>query len=370
MDYHETPNILLEALTYLGTRANGYDIQRLEERLLSKGCADLTTFRHRFVPFDRLRRQLDREVVLPQKQLDRLFGDLPGFPYNTTGAYSLASLLLFPGICRYDGDLDSVIADAAARSPHQLARDMIGSLGLSDALGTEKTDPTSVFLKSVLALTVPAESRLALLEAQQNYRELLPEIAQCLRPAVAALERHRAELEALSGEFSQELLETGFEAYFRETSSLRITEGIQYHVHPLLLGPDTSLSLDDPLEDGSVVVYCGVLRRFLKELVSTTEGVTAQVYEAIKLMGDRTRFDILCYLRDHPAYGQELSEHFGLARNTIYHHMNKLLNVGLVTCTVEGTRVYYAIDRDHFETLLDQQRHLLLGEQSHQDQLR
>lgn len=362
MDYKATPNIALEALTYLGARANGYDSQRLEERLQSKGCADLTSFRRRFAPFDSLRRRLDSEVVLPQQQLERLFGDLPGFPYNTTGAFSVASLLLFPGICGDTDDLGAVFSAASERSPHRLARDMIGSLGLSDALGDDEGDPTAVFLKSILSLTVPAESRLALLEAHQNYREILPEIEQCLRIAVEALERHREELTALCEEFSRELAETGYEAYFQATSSLRITEGTQYHLRPLLLGPDTSLSLDDPLEDGSVVVYCGVLRRFLKELVSTTEGVTARVYDAIKLLGDRTRFDILCYLRDHPAYGQELSEHFGLSRNTIYHHMNKLLNAGMVACTVEGTRVYYAIDREQVDALLAQQRYLLLGD--------
>ena len=78
-------------------------------------------------------------------------------------------------------------------------------------------------------------------------------------------------------------------------------------------------------------------------------------------MGDRTRFDILCYLRDRKAYGQELSARFGLSRNTIHHHMSKLLAARLVTCTVDGNRVYYTVDQASVSALLDRQRELLLS---------
>lgn len=84
------------------------------------------------------------------------------------------------------------------------------------------------------------------------------------------------------------------------------------------------------------------------------------MYNAIKLLGDKTRFDILCYLKDRKAYGQELSARFGLSRNTIHHHMSKLLAARLVTCTVDGNRVYYTIDRASVSELLDRQRDLLL----------
>lgn len=110
-----------------------------------------------------------------------------------------------------------------------------------------------------------------------------------------------------------------------------------------------------------MVICCGVLRLSLRRTLAENSSAS-QVYDAIRIIGDKTRFDILCYLRDHPAvYGQQLCNHFGLARNTIHHHMSKLVNAGLVTCLVEGNRIYYTTDREHLSYLLNQQRQLLIG---------
>lgn len=89
-------------------------------------------------------------------------------------------------------------------------------------------------------------------------------------------------------------------------------------------------------------------------------GPEYDVYNAIRLLADRTRFDILCYLRDRDAYGQELAAKFGLSRNTIHHHMTKLLAAHLVKCSVDGNRVYYTVDQVSVAALMDRQRDLLL----------
>ena len=56
-----------------------------------------------------------------------------------------------------------------------------------------------------------------------------------------------------------------------------------------------------------------------------------------------------------------LGGRFGLSRNTIHHHMSKLLAARLVTCTVDGNRVYYTVDQASVSALLDRQRELLLS---------
>mgnify|MGYP000153874087 CR=1 FL=1 len=128
------------------------------------------------------------------------------------------------------------------------------------------------------------------------------------------------------------------------------------HILALLRCEIDALVSDGPYE----FLYCGVLQDFLRNLLQTDGTSKNHIFRCLHLLGDQTRFDIFCYLLEHPAYGQELSDHFGLARNTIHHHMNKLFDAGLVTYMVKGTRVYYSIDKDHFSNLLDQQRQLLL----------
>ena len=167
-------------------------------------------------------------------------------------------------------------------------------------------------------------------------------------------------MEAICAGFTSTLQREGVERFLTHTSSLNCKPELQYSVHPFLFGMDTNLSVT-PLEgDGSVQVYCGVLRGPLQAMLASSRGPEYEVYHAIKLLGDRTRFDILCYLRDRRAYGQELSARFGLSRNTIHHHMSKLLAARLVTCTVDGNRVYYTVDGDSVSALLERQRALLV----------
>ncbi len=355
MDYRDTPNELLEALCYLGARVNGFGESNLEERLRARGVEDTRAFQERYTPFAAILKQLDKSVPNLPPESSALFRDLPGFQYNSSGAFSPAFLLLFPLASSYEGDLDRLLAQAAARSPQELARDLLLALDLWDNTAEAAANSTEFFLNTILSMTVPAESRLALLDAQRNGARLVLEAGDLLRPVIQAIRKQRPKLAALSQAFCRELEATGYETYLREITSLNVRKGTAYHIYPLLLSPSTNLFLDCPQKDGSVAIYCGVLRQFLLRSVTNTQSSVAQLSDAFHLLADRTRLEILLYLRDHPAYGQELADHFGLARNTIHHHMSKLYNAGLVTCTVDGPRVYYALDLEHLRKLVDRQ---------------
>ena len=339
-------NPALEALAYLGSRANGHTLDRKAE-----------PFHRASAALRELLQDLDTEVSVPAETLQRLFGDIKGFSYSTIGSYSPAFLFFYPMLSRRQ-DFETLMQQMERLTPDETARNMMISLSLEEQSGPA-AGAAAKLVSRVLALTIPTESRLALLEIHQNYRTLLPEIAACLRPAIAALETESGRIQEIIEAFCREVEGLGTESYLRETSSLAITPEVHYHLIPFLMGPDTNLSMEQ--EDGSVLICCGVMRLSLRRTLAENSSAS-QVYDAIRIIGDKTRFDILCYLRDHPAvYGQQLCNHFGLARNTIHHHMSKLVNAGLVTCLVEGNRIYYTTDREHLSYLLNQQRQLLIG---------
>ena len=350
-------NPALEALAYLGSRANGHTLDRLEERLQARGVRKAEPFHRASAALRELLQDLDAEVSVPAETLQRLFGDIKGFSYSTIGSYSPAFLFFYPMLSRRQ-DFETLMQQMERLTPDETARNMMISLSLEEQSGPA-AGAAAKLVSRVLALTIPTESRLALLEIHQNYRTLLPEIAACLRPAIAALETESGRIQEIIEAFCREVEGLGTESYLRETSSLAITPEVHYHLIPFLMGPDTNLSMEQ--EDGSVLICCGVMRLSLRRTLAENSSAS-QVYDAIRIIGDKTRFDILCYLRDHPAvYGQQLCNHFGLARNTIHHHMSKLVNAGLVTCLVEGNRIYYTTDREHLSYLLNQQRQLLIG---------
>lgn len=363
MNYTPKLNLLLEALACLGARANGYTLSWMEERLQVKGITDLSLFYQRYAPISTLAQEIGNVCAGQQETIQRLFKDIEGFTFNTTGMYSPAYLLFFPFVGRYQDNLDELLTQMLTLNPDQVAQYMLLSLGLDDGISADSEGCSQRFMDTVFSLTIPAESRLALLETHHKYRTVLPEVAQCLQPVLAYLQKHRQQLQILADAFGQELEAVGCETHLSQTTSLAINGDIHYDLRPFIFGFDSNLALEPSLVPGQVTIHCGILVRFLRELFDGSKGSEEQVYEAIRLLGDQTRFAILCFLRDRPAYGSELSEQLGFARNTIHHHTSKLLNAGLITYTVEGNRICYSTNKARLSSLLAQQHHLLIGGQ-------
>lgn len=360
MKYLAKPNLILEALLYLCTRADSQGQGRLEEHFSCKGPQASAAFRAHYAPFEALKQQLDYRVAVPQETLSRLFRNLEGFPNHTEGVYSPAFLLLAPAACRCGGDAEAFRADLAACSPDRAAQNILTSLDLADKAQGEHVSASAQLVDSIISMSLPAQTRMALLELHKNYRLVIQESSQCLQAAILAMKALNPEMQDLADGSAREICAVGCEAYAHEIADFHVDSAIPYRIQPLLIMPASNFFMNVPEADGSLVVYCGVLRHTLLNMEFSAEATRNQVYEAIRLLGDRTRFDIFCYLQDHPAYGQELSSHFGLARNTIHHHMSQLFKAGLVRCTVEGTRTYYSIDKDRYSKLLEQQRQLFL----------
>lgn len=360
MEYTPELNLILEALCYLGLRANEAGRQTLEERFCSRGNTDVARFRALYAPFEQMRRELDRLADLPQAEVQALFGDIMGDSYQTNGCYSPPMLLLLPLACGHRGDLAGFRKKALACTPDEIARSILISLDMTDLLGPDACGAEAVLLERLLSSDLPKSARIKLLNVQKNSRAVLERALPLLEKTVDALTQLLPELTKLTELLTREVNAVGCEACLREISTFPAGKAV-CHLRPLVVDPGTNLCLDAPAADGSYTIYCGVMRAPLWHLQISSQASLDQIYECIRLLGDRTRFDIFCYLQDHPAYGQELSKHFGLARNTIHHHMSQMFKAGLVNCTMEGTRVYYSIAKDRYSRLLDQQRALLLG---------
>ena len=55
-----------------------------------------------------------------------------------------------------------------------------------------------------------------------------------------------------------------------------------------------------------------------------------ELITALKLLGDKSKFEILRTVKDEGAYGAQLAKQMGLTTATISHHVNALLNRRLV----------------------------------------
>ena len=209
-----------------------------------------------------------------------------------------------------------------------------------------------------MSLAVPAESRLELLSLLRDYRSIYLELFYVLEPVLEALKQSVGLVNEAADQLRCIMDSSSCENYLKRNSPLIAQKDTHYVLRPFLMGFDANLTLA-PLQS-TEVIYCGIYRQILQDILSTVKDQGSVVYDAIKLLGDKTRFDILCFLRSRSACGQEISDQLGLARNTIHHHMTKLLSAHLVKCTVDGNRVYYRVDEETVSRLLDRLRKLLM----------
>jgi DNA-binding transcriptional ArsR family regulator len=79
----------------------------------------------------------------------------------------------------------------------------------------------------------------------------------------------------------------------------------------------------------------------------------------LKLLSDKSKMDILLYIKDKRAYGQELATQFNLTTATISHHMSALHTGGFINLERENNRVYYSLDKENIILFLDNVKHML-----------
>lgn len=76
----------------------------------------------------------------------------------------------------------------------------------------------------------------------------------------------------------------------------------------------------------------------------SNESDVAERVHLLKTIADATRLRILGLLAEAPRSGRDLADALGLTAPTISHHMAKLVEVGIVVATPEGTRRTYSLN--------------------------
>lgn len=349
------PNLLLEALAYLGRMANGNTCQHMEHRIRLRKIKSSAAFNHTFGLLKEL--STDLEKVIPDDgNLMELFVNLEGFPHNTIGSSSIAFLLFYPMLEQFDKDPESLLAFTDQMSIDRAAYHIACTLNLTSETVIPDHFRESDLIDLLLPLSIPDKSKLAILRTCHDYPTLARQVYGLLSPVICFLKTEQERLLALSEAFIQLVEKTGIRPYLKETSHFNFSDQLHYVIRPFLFGMDTILTSENSSDH--LNVYCGILRQELLFMLNEMGNSYDDVFEAYHLLGDRTRFDILCYLCSHDAYGLELSEHFSLSRNTIHHHMNKLVSNGLVSSRNDGNRTYYTLDKAAFALLIRHQEEL------------
>lgn len=365
MEYSTEPNLLLEAIAYLGRKATGNTWERMDEKISERDYQMSSSFQSVFTKIKELTALIDFRTINMSPEQIQLFNNLEGFQFNTIGTFSSASLLYLPMAEQFNeifhGDFEALVAHMKEMSPHVVSYNLLEALGLSDSCKTPGHVSDRELMDTILSLLIPDSSKISLLSLCGNYKTLTRQAADCIRPVLQVLEENPKLIADITTETEQTISAIGCDEYFRQSAHFNPKPEVICKVHPFIFGMDTNISFS-PEKNNPQTIYCGILRREMSSMINQNSTLPDEIYDCFRLLGDRTRFDILCRLQKQSSYGQELSDYFGLSRNTIHHHMNKLANQGLVTCRIDGNKVYYSLNKEKMADFLKRQKQLFLSE--------
>ncbi|MBQ1720651.1 MAG: winged helix-turn-helix transcriptional regulator, partial [Lachnospiraceae bacterium] len=100
-------------------------------------------------------------------------------------------------------------------------------------------------------------------------------------------------------------------------------------------------------------------RTLMSQRASITE---EKALAMLKLLADKSKFQILSATVDTPAYGSELANMLGLTTATISHHTTALLDQNLLSLEKVDTKIYYRTNPVMIRALIQYLQDTLLHE--------
>jgi DNA-binding transcriptional ArsR family regulator len=99
-------------------------------------------------------------------------------------------------------------------------------------------------------------------------------------------------------------------------------------------------------------IFQGVLADKIDLYQNNLKNAKEKLPQLLKLLGDKSKFEILCLLKSHGKYNLEIAEELQLTPATASHHMSMLLSNQMVTVEKKDGKVYYQLNQDTLKEIM------------------
>ncbi len=210
----------------------------------------------------------------------------------------------------------------------------------------------------ILKMDLPDSLLYRLEEVYFNREAHIEKLCFIINEVVSFMDKYRDELESVIKDFYDYWGRIQGDRSFYQfiTEDIRFLSGMEeykggYILVPSLHFAEFSLSLPEN-SDRRKAVLCMSLMYGQALSVNAMFGTaspgisTERAINAMKLLSDKSRFEIMRYIHSHNAYGNEIAEHLGLTTATVSHHMSTLLEANLISLEQKNGKIYYHINKD------------------------
>lgn len=303
---------------------------------------------------------------------------------DALGGTSTFSSALFPFINTYSRTIDEVVAMVSQHSEARLRGYFLCEL-------LDENDPRmeqfacelsfEVFVETITGMTgMKPENALHIMNVFANYHRSFQMATGVVRRLMALMEATEPKLEPFLAKWSnhmkpvaqqgskspvmRRLMDIGplLEKYPNE---IVVRPGFANPISIHIVLHDAFMSINDSYLFGDIKqgMLCFGLAAFeLENTLFDVEGFNDDdVLSALKMLSDKSKYDILCILKEAPCYGAQLAQKLGLSPATISHHMNALLSMSLVRFDAQDNRMYYRLNNDRITALISKLQQTFLA---------
>lgn len=354
-------NVVDEAMYLLYHFANTTDLNEKLEDYRSRFPHTEAIYRAKCEKLLSLYDQIITNITTPKEKIDYYFKERTEF----MATYANAALMYKR--TKYDYTLASLKACAAQYSLSDRVKiyaDMIWSEG-AEQLPDNKLQTLDDLILFLESSPLRSEERWEMLTIFQHQEQYFSEAFGIIEEVVGLLNKHQTEIAA----FEAQYLNT-WQHYLEDDALLNIlTDRLKtdwelnkagYVIIPtLFLFLTVMISLKSRFQQEDII-RLGVL--FDDEISLTKPTITSDyIVKLGKLISDKSKLEILRFINDRPAYGKEIADALNLKAPTISYHVNALLEMGLIKTSVESNKIYYAMNHESIENMLDEIKQFLLS---------
>ena len=355
-------NLVDEAMYILHHMANTSDMNKKMESFVGYFPKTEEAYRKKAKVLLNIYEDVKRKLTCPKEKLEYYFTERADFMANYA---SLA--LVYKRTC-YDYTIEKLKEEIKNYSDHDRLR------VYADLIWDEEAESIGDDQLKTLEDLVSFLERSSLKEAEcwetikifKHQEKHFNEVIEIVEEVVHLLEAHMTEIKELEKAFAKTWKNykenNGIVRFIQEGLDIKweLSEDGCVIIPDLFLFLGVMLSLKSRLKKEDVI-RLGILFddqvRLVQKMIDSE-----RIVKFGKVISDKSKVEILRFINHKSAYGKEIADALKLSTPTISYHVNALMQLGLVKTSIEANKVYYTINKEAIEKLLDEIKTFFLTE--------
>ena len=343
MIYHKKINSFFEAQLYLSKRfANERTSREIEINRHKKDCTSNYDFTY-IEKVAALEHELDERFEITEL-MAHYFKPLKLKEQREGDPISIGAMLLAPPfMLTEDSSIDRLIEETASKDQvDNITHYYTSSLMPFGLCGDNKYTLTD-FMQTTNELLAVPEDKWALVDAAANPVEHLKKLKPLVDAVADFIQERSEQFEPLIKHIEDFFIsDEETKAFLLSQFSITDEEFEKMNVFPsLFLFREMIIRIYDYSEyELRFGCYMDVNLRFRRMSFDPETHLSL-----LKVITDNTRFRVLRELCNQSSYGLELAEKYGITRNAMYYHLEKLAECGLVEVSFEERRMLHTMDK-------------------------